>query len=215
MSSPMPSRPTTGDADLLTRARARDESAFQELIDRYHASMVRFAMAFVRDREVAEDVVQDTWLGALRGIERFEGRSSLRTWLFGILTNIARTRGVRETRSVPFSALATEDDDEPAVDPSRFFASGDHAGAWASIPLDFEALPEESLLSSETRARIQRALETLPAAQRAVIEMRDIDGWPSADVCTALNITETNQRVLLHRARSKVRQALETYLGDG
>lgn len=203
------------EATLVERVRARDEAAFAELVDRYHASLVRLALNFVRQPEVAEEVAQDTWLGFLTGLDRFEGRSSLKTWLFSILLNIAKTRGRREARSVPFSSLASEEagDLEPSVDPSRFFPSGsDSAGAWRSIPDDWEGLPEERLISGETGAQIQSAISNLPEVQRAVIQMRDVEGLTSAEVCNVLRISETNQRVLLHRARSKVRQALETYV---
>ena len=208
--------PDAGEASLVERVRARDEAAFAELVDRYHASLVRLATTFVRQPEVAEEVAQETWLGFLTGLDRFEGRASLKTWLFSILTNIAKTRGRRESRSVPFSSLAAEEagDLAPSVDPSRFFPPGsDAAGAWRSIPADWEGLPEDRLLSGETRAVIQSAISQLPEVQRAVIQMRDVDGWSSTEVCNELNISETNQRVLLHRARSKVRQALEAYLG--
>jgi RNA polymerase sigma-70 factor (ECF subfamily) len=207
--------PEGSESRLIERVRMRDEAAFAELVDRYHASLVRLATSFVREREVAEEVAQETWLGFLTGLDRFEGRSSLKTWLFSILTNIAKTRGRRESRSVPFSSLAAAEagDSSPSVDPSRFFPGGsDSAGAWASVPADWEALPEERLLSIEVRARIDSAIAALPEVQRAVIEMRDVGGLSATEVCNALDITETNQRVLLHRARSKVRQALETYL---
>ncbi|MBI5947642.1 MAG: RNA polymerase sigma factor [Chloroflexi bacterium] len=207
----------TDDAGLLARLRRRDEAAFAELVDRYHGQMVRVAMSFVRDRQVAEEVVQDAWLGLLKGLDRFEGRSSIRTWLFAILTNVARTRGRRENRSVSLSSLAPGPDEDPSsVDPSRFFPSGhDHAGHWTSVPNDWEAVPEERLLSAETRACIDSAIASLPEMQRAAIELRDVLGWSAGDVCNTLQITETNQRVLLHRARSKVRRSLEAYLAAG
>ncbi|MCC7363094.1 MAG: RNA polymerase sigma factor [Dehalococcoidia bacterium] len=175
--------------------------------------MVRVAQSFVRDHETAEEVAQETWLGFLKGLDRFEGRSSLKTWLFGILANIARTRGVRENRSVPFSAIQGDDPEGPTVAADRFFPAGHpSAGAWSSIPDDWEAIPEHRLLANETRATIDSAIAGLSDLQRAVIELRDIAGWSSEEVCNVLSISETNQRVLLHRARAKVRLALETYL---
>jgi RNA polymerase sigma-70 factor (ECF subfamily) len=204
--------------DLRTVAalRAGDETAFRDLVSRYHASLIRVSLMYVRTRSVAEEVVQDTWIGVLHSLPRFEGRSSLRTWIFRILANKARTRARREARSVPFSSLAGPDDDGPAVDPDRFL-SGNHPafpGHWASPPRSWDTLPEEQLLAGETRDRVHAAIEALPASQRAVISLRDVEGWSSEEVCDLLEISEGNQRVLLHRARSKVREALEEYL-DG
>ena len=179
-----------------------------ELVERYHASMVRVATSFVPSRAVAEEVAQETWLAVLGGIDRFEGRSTLKTWIFRILVNRARTRGAREARSVPFASLQREEG-EPAVDPDRFLADG----AWASPPRPWEGQPEERLLSAEAREVIEAAIEKLPPAQRQVITMRDVEGYESAEVRDLLDLSEGNQRVLLHRARSKVRQALEEYLG--
>jgi RNA polymerase sigma-70 factor (ECF subfamily) len=178
--------------------------------------MVRLARMFVRDRAVAEEVAQEAWLAALQGLDRFEGRSSLKTWLFRILTNRAKTRAEREARSVPFSALAgAGGEDEPAVDPDRFLGPGEREpGAWASPPRPWETLPEERLVSQETLGRVGAAIEALPDAQREVIRLRDVEGWSAQEVCDALGITDGNQRVLLHRARSRVRQALEDYLGE-
>jgi RNA polymerase sigma-70 factor, ECF subfamily len=202
------------DAVVIAGLRARDERVFAELMRMYNASLLRVAQIYVASRAVAEDVVQETWIGVLNGIDRFEGRSSLNTWIFRILTNIAKTRGQREARSVPFSALERPDGGaEPAVDPSRFLPP-DHErspGAWAARP---EPWPEERLLANETRAVVDAAIEQLPPAQRAVITLRDIDGWSAEETRNALDVTETNQRVLLHRARSKVRQALEDYLTE-
>ena len=178
----------------------------------YNAALLRVAQIYVPTRAVAEDVVQDTWIGVLNGIDRFEGRSSLKTWIFRILTNIAKTRGQREGRTLPFSALERPDAvPEAAVDADRFLPA-DHdrwPGHWASKP---EPWPEERLLASETAAVVERAIEALPPAQRAVISLRDVQGWNAEETCNALGVSETNQRVLLHRARSKVRQALEDYL---
>lgn len=204
------------DARLLAALRRGDETAFASLLETYQSSLVRVAMIHVRNRAVAEEVVQETWLGVIRGLERFEGRSSLRTWIFRILANIAKTRAVREGRSVPFSALAREaaGRDEPSVAPERFLDEGRErwAGHWASPPTPWDTIPEERLHAKETLAVVQAAIETLPPGQRAVITLRDIEGWSSEDVCELLDLSEGNQRVLLHRARSKVRAALESHV---
>jgi len=203
--------------ELLARLRAGDETAFMSLIEHHSAAMLRLASVHLA-RAVAEDVVQDTWVGVLQGIGRFEGRSSLKTWIFSILMNRVRTQVHREGRSVPFSALqdpATES--EPAVDPSRFLGA-DHPKwphHWAAPPKSWGDSPEDRLLSKEARGQIQRAIEALPAGQREVITLCDVDGWDSAEVCHLLQITPNNQRVLLHRARSRVRHALEEYFGEG
>jgi RNA polymerase sigma-70 factor (ECF subfamily) len=188
------------------------------LVDQYHTSLVRLAMMYVPDRAVAEEAAQETWLGVLRGLDQFEGRSSLKTWIFRILTNRAKTRGQREARSIPYSDLWNPDEepDDPAVAPERFHPA-DHPRwphHWTTSPGDWNQIPEERLLSQETRAVIQTAIEALPPAQREVITLRDIEGWSSEEVCSALEISETNQRVLLHRARSKVRCALEQYIDE-
>ena len=214
----MTTLPAVADEVALVEAlRRRDEAAFVALVERYHASLVRLAQLYVADRAAAEEVVQDTWLGVLQGIDRFEGRSSFKTWLFRILTNKAKTRGVREARSVPFSALfeAEAEPPEPAVEIERFLPPEDKwAGSWAADPGNWQNQPEARLLSRETLARIRSAIDTLPLAQREVITLRDVEGWSSDEVRNALDITETNQRVLLHRARSKVRAALADYLAD-
>jgi len=171
-------------------------------------------MMSVSTRAVAEEVVQEAWLGVFAGLDRFEGRSSLKTWVFRILSNTAKTRGEREGRSVPFSSLAGDDeDDEGAVDADRFLGP-DHrwAGHWASSPRNPRDVPEERLLAGEARVRIEAAVEALPENQRAVITLRDVDGFDAEDACEILGISEGNQRVLLHRARAKVRAALEGYL---
>jgi RNA polymerase sigma-70 factor, ECF subfamily len=204
--------PGTDDAELVARLRRGDESAFVELINMYGATMVRVAQMYVRDRATAEEVVQDTWLAVLNGIDRFEGRSSLKTWLFRILTNRAKTRGERDGRMLPFSALAGAGDegDEPSVDPDRFLGpDSPQPGAWAAPP---RAWPEDALLDKETLDVIEMAIEKLPEGQREVILLRDVDGWTPMEVSDVLGITDGNQRVLLHRARSKVRAAVEEYL---
>jgi RNA polymerase sigma-70 factor, ECF subfamily len=206
---------SAADLELVARLLDGDEGAFASLVRRHHAAMVAVAAAYVGgDRAVAEEVAQDAWLGMLRQLGRFEGRSSLRTWLFRILVNTAKTRGRRERRSVPFSALAGPE--EPAVAPERFLPAGDRwAGHWASPPEDWGGLPEERLLSAETMAVVRRTIDALPDGQRAVITLRDVEGWPAAEVCALLHIAEGNQRVLLHRARSRVRRALERHLEEG
>lgn len=200
------------EADLLERLRARDEGAFAELVRMWSPSMLRVARAHVPTRAVAEEVVQEAWLGVLQGIDRFEGRAALKTWVFRILVNRAMTRGVREARSVPFAALVAQDaaHDEPAVDPSRFTREG----AWASPPRRWQDQPELALRSAETVAVARAAIATLPSAQRLVITMRDLEGFGSEEMRNALDVSETNQRVLLHRARAKVRAALESHFGD-
>jgi RNA polymerase sigma-70 factor (ECF subfamily) len=198
------------DQRLVERLLQRDEAAFETLVDGYHGALIRLAMVFVGDRAVAEEVVQDTWVGVLTGLRSFEGRSSLKTWIFSILTHKAKTRGVRERRSIAFSALADQDaPDDSAVDPDRFTPSG----RWAVTPVSWDShTPERLLLGHEGRAQVDRALADLPANQRAVVTLRDIEGLGSTDVCNVLGISETNQRVLLHRGRSRVRAALEHYL---
>jgi RNA polymerase sigma-70 factor (ECF subfamily) len=203
------------DVRTVAALRGGDERAFMELVGKYGPSMLRVALLYVRTRAVAEEVVQDAWLGVLAGIERFEGRSSLKTWIFRILTNTAKTRAEREGRSVPFSSLAPDDleSGEPSVDPDRFLPDGERwASHWVSSPRRFDELPEGKLLSDETMGIVKQVVERLPDAQRAVLTMRDIVGFSSEDVCEALGISEVNQRVLLHRARTRVRRALEEYL---
>jgi RNA polymerase sigma-70 factor (ECF subfamily) len=198
---------------LLRGLRAGDERAFETLVDAYGASLLRVAMLFVPSRAVAEEVVQEAWLGLLKGLDRFEGRSSLKTWLFRILANIAKTRAVRESRSLPFSSLGDPPDDEPSVDPGRFLETGHRwAEHWSSAPVRWDDVPESRLIARETRAVVEEAIAALPGSQRAVISLRDVEGWSSEEVCELFSISEVNQRVLLHRARSRVRVALETYL---
>jgi RNA polymerase sigma-70 factor, ECF subfamily len=192
------------ETSVVEALRAGDESAFRSLVREYGPSMLRVARMYVGSRAVAEEVVQEAWVAVLNGIGRFEGRSSLKTWIFRILTNIAKTRGQREGRSIPFSSLAPDDE---SVDPDRFAENGH----WSSPPRSWG--PEDSLLADETMAVVEAAIAELPPNQAIVISMRDVDGFSSEEACNALDISETNQRVLLHRARSKVRQALEDYLG--
>jgi RNA polymerase sigma-70 factor (ECF subfamily) len=190
------------DTALLSRLRAGDERAFEALVAHHDGALRRVARSYVRTDAAVDDVVQETWLGVVRGLEDFEGRSSLRTWIFRILVNQARTRGVRDARSVPFSALET--DDAPAVEPAAFTADG----RWTSAPPRLDSDPETGLLRAELRGRLLDAVDALSHDQRAVITLRDLVGLPAMDVCDLLEITEVNQRVLLHRARARVRAAL-------
>jgi RNA polymerase sigma-70 factor (ECF subfamily) len=202
------------EAELVARLRAGDETAFEALVEQHYGTMLSVARTYVKTRAVAEEVVQEAWLGVIAGLARFEGRASLKTWILRILVNTAKTRGVREARSVPFASLAAEDDDDgPAVDPDRFSGASDpYPGHWSRPPADWRALPEDALLGRETLAAVMAAIEELPPSQRTVITMRDVAGCDGAEVCAALGISEGNQRVLLHRARSRVRAALERRL---
>jgi RNA polymerase sigma-70 factor (ECF subfamily) len=195
------------DQRLLERLRAGDESAFESLVARHDRALRRVARTFVRTQTAVDDVVQETWLAVIKGIDRFEGRSSLSTWIFSILVNLARSRATRDARSVPFSAL--EHDDRPAVDPAAFGSDG----RWRSAPPRLETDPESHLLSSELREQMLDAVEQLVPTQRAVITLRDLVGLEPAQVCSLLEITEANQRVLLHRARARVRSALVPFVG--
>ena len=202
------------DRELVEKLLAGDEGAFTELIKLHHAPLVRLARMFVSTQASAEEVVQETWEAVLTGLPRFQGRSSLKTWIFRILSNRAKTRGVREVRSIPMSAMGDGDkDNEPAMDPARFKKNG----GWAKAPTRWEVDgPDQVLERTELKENILAAIKELPPNQRAVITLRDVEGWASADVCNALELSETNQRVLLHRARTKVRHALAGYLaGEG
>lgn len=202
-------RASSADLKLLARLRAGDESALDELVRRYHGVLVRLALAFQPNRAFAEEVVQDTWTAVVDGLASFEGRSSLKTWICRILTNRAKTRLIREARSIPFSALKDVDSDEPTVDPARFL----NDGRWAEAPRSFtNESPEKQLIHKEAILCLDRALQQLPLNQRAVVTLRDVEGLGSEEVCNVLEIRETNQRVLLHRARAKLRRALEEHL---
>jgi RNA polymerase sigma-70 factor (ECF subfamily) len=208
------------ESDVLAALRAGDESAFTTLVDKYHSALVRLATVYTNDRRVAEEVAQETWLGVFQGLPRFEGRSSLKTWIFTILINRAKTRGLRESRSLPFSALGEIDSetDDPTVEPDRFLTapeSAQMAGHWSQRPRNWEELPEAQILTKESDQQLRTAIAALPPVQRQVITLRDIDGFSAEEVCNILEISETNQRVLLHRARSKVRRALEQYFDEG
>ena len=198
------------DQGLLERLKAGDEDAFMTLVDKYGPLMLRIALGHVRTRAVAEEVVQEAWLGVLQGLDRFEGRSSLKTWILRIVANRARTRGEREARSVPLSAL---EPDEPSVDPDRFRPEDDprYPGGWAVPPQHWARMPDEELLAAETLQQVRAAIAKLPPRQQEVIVLRDVEGWEPEEVSEALDLTPGNQRVLLHRARSKVRASLEHY----
>jgi RNA polymerase sigma-70 factor (ECF subfamily) len=199
---------------LIKRLRSRDEAAFEELIERYYGYLIPLASFFVSNRAVAEEVVQEAWLAVLKGIDRFEERSSLKTWISRIVMNLARTRGVRESRMVPFSEFADNEIEGPdaAVDPTRFRgASDEYPDHWSVAPRPWNADPETQFLTTETMAVVDAAIDLLPEAQRLVLTMRDVNGWTAEEVCNTLSISETNQRVLLHRARSKVRGILENH----
>ena len=207
--------PPAEDSQVLAALRAGDEAAFAGLVDRYHGRLVRLATVYVHNRAVAEEVAQEAWLGVLRGLDRFEGRSSLKVWLFSILTNCARSRARREGRTLPFSALggaAEADGAEPAVEPERFRAADPGRGHWISVPDNWDEVPEQRLLAAETLALVERAIAALPPTQRAVITLRDVEGCASDEACAVLGLSEGNQRVLQHRARSRVRRALEAHL---
>jgi RNA polymerase sigma-70 factor (ECF subfamily) len=205
------------DRELCAGLRRGDEAAFAKLVALYHAPLRRLALSYVRSAAVADEVVQETWLGVVRGIGSFEERSSLKTWIFRILANTAKTRAQREARTVPLSSLvaAGDGDDDPAVDPSRFLDQQHERwpGHWASPPARWDEVPEEHLTGRETLDALRAAIAGLPPAQRQVIVLRDVEGWDAEEVCDLLGLSEGNQRVLLHRARSKVRQALEDHLG--
>src|SRR3954453_807197 len=203
------------DERLVGALRRGDEDAFMALVDRYGALMLRVASMYVRTPSVAEEVVQEPWLALLEGLGPFEGRSTLKTWMFRILSNRAKTRGERESRCLPFSSClpADDGDDAPAVDADRFMGpDGRYPGGWAAFPRDWSTVPDARLLSHETLDMIRGAIHELPRRQQEVILLRDVEGWSSEEVCCALRLTEVNQRVLLHRARSKVRTALEDYV---
>jgi len=205
------------DLALVVALRDGDEAAFVELVRRYRPSMLQVARLYVRTQAVAEEVVQETWIGVLNGIGRFQGRSSFKTWLFRILTNTAQTRAARERRTVPFSSLAQAELEtgESSVDPDRFIPQGERwASYWAATPRPFDNQPEGRLMSSETVGAVRSAIDELPPAQRAVITMRDVVGFSSDEVCAELALSEGNQRVLLHRARAKVRRALESHFEE-
>ena len=198
-----------GDAELIRRLLDGDEQAFAQTVTKYHATMLRVARGYLSPPSAAEEVVQETWLAVLNGLGRFQGRSSLKTWMFRILANRARTRARREGRMMPISAMgALDEDGQPAVDPDRFTSEG----VWARSPTEFAGSPDSFADRTEIRQQVEQAIETLPERQRLVVTLRDLKGWSSDEVCNVLEISATNQRVLLHRARSKVRSALESFV---
>lgn len=202
--------PPRDDHDLVARLRQGDEAAFTTLIDRYSGALRRLARTFVSTDAAADEVVQDTWVAVLDGIGGFEERSSLKTWIFRILVNRAKTKGVRDARTVPMSSLGSDDEEaiEAVVDPSRF----DDRGMWSAPPQRWESeTPAKLLLRKELVGELERAIAQLPERQRSVVVMRDALCWSSEEVCNVLELNETNQRVLLHRARSRLRAILEDY----
>lgn len=205
--------PSTGDAQIVARMLAGDENEFERVVAAHHGPMLRFARIFLTKADVAEEVVQETWLAVLRGLPTFEGRSSLKTWIFRILANRARTRATREARVVPFAELAAADGEgAPDADLERRFTADGH---WAEPPIDWQVRsPEALVLRQEAMHHLGRAMEALPPAQRTVVTLRDVDGWTATEVCAALQVSEANQRVLLHRARTRLRRALEDVLGS-
>lgn len=212
-----PVRPTalaTENATLVAKLKEGDEGAFEELVNRHHSVLIRMAMGYVADREVAEEVVQDTWMAVIESLDRFEGRSSLRTWIIGIMIHKAKDRGVREKRHTTFSAFETLDDEnEEILDPSRFHQSGEWAGHWALPPQPWDSqTPEKLLASQQAVTAMQRAIDALPTTLKEVLILRDVEGVEAKEVCDMLTITETNLYVRLHRARERVRQAVESYL---
>jgi RNA polymerase sigma-70 factor (ECF subfamily) len=212
-----PSGPAKSEDVLLAKLKRGDEGAFDELVNQHHSTLIRMAMGYVADREVAEEVVQDTWMAVIESLNRFEGRSSLRTWVCGILIHKAKDRGVREKRHTTFSAFESYDDDnDEAVDPSRFQQTGEWAGHWAFPPQPWDDQTPEKLLASQQAVNaMQRAIEALPAILKEVLILRDVEGVDAKEVCEMLSITETNLYVRLHRARERVRVAVETYLEGG
>src|SRR4051794_18319509 len=204
--------PAAAEAALVERLRAGDEAAFEALVARHHRTMLAVAQSYVRSRAVAEEVVQEAWLGVIKGLDRFEGRSSLKTWILSIVVNLAKTRGTREARSVPFAALAGEAD-EPAVEADRFRGPDEpYPGHWHVFPGDWGRSAAAAVEDRETLRVVMSAIADLPPTQQTVIRMRDVEGYTSEEVRAALAVSEANQRVLLHRARSRVRAALERHL---
>jgi RNA polymerase sigma-70 factor (ECF subfamily) len=199
------------EVDLLALRRG-DEVAYRTLVKECHPTLFRLAMMYSPSRAIAEETVQETWIAVLRGLDGFAGRASLRTWICRILVRIAQRRAGMESRSTPFSTLADDSGDFAAVSPDSFVTDGPRAGRWITIPDDWSRVPEDRLLSNELRDVVTRVIAELPQAQREVITLRDIEGWTSEEVTELLEIQPGHQRVLLHRARCRVRSALEPYL---
>ena len=205
---------TAADEQTVAALRAGDERAFRELFARMYPMMKRVARGFVASDAVAEEIVQDTWLAIVTGIDRFEGRSALGTWIFSILTNQAKTHSARERRALPLTCVGPRDAEEPVVDPDRFQKDDDAwPGHWATPPRPWQK-PERRLLSLETREHLKDALAELPERQRLIVGLRDIDGHSAEEVCGLLGLSQENQRVLLHRGRSRLRAVLEEYLDE-
>ena len=199
------------DTVLVARLRDGDEAAFELVLDAWSAGLLRLARSFVSTDESAAEVVQETWLAVIQGVARFEGRSSLKTWVFRILANTAKRRGLRESRTIPWSSLQAGEDEGPTVDPTRFRGPGEpYEGHWREFPASWPS-PEPAVLAGEIRAVVSAALARLPARQCIVITLRDVEGLTSEEVSAMLEITPANQRVLLHRARAFVRGELEAY----
>jgi RNA polymerase sigma-70 factor (ECF subfamily) len=202
------------DAVLVARLRAGDESAFTHVVDAWSPTMLRLARTFVSTDASAQEIVQETWLAVVRGLDRFEGRSSVRTWVFRILSNLGKTRGVREARSVPMSSLSRADTEGPTVDPSRFRGADDEwSNGWTLVgsPRAWSPSPEDAALAGEVRRQVATALQELPERQRTVVSLRDVHGMSADEVCVTLAISPANQRVLLHRGRARLRETLENY----
>lgn len=205
--------PHEQDAALAAALRGGDERAFALLVEQHHGGLVRLAAQYVASAAIAEEVAQDTWIVFVQSLDRFEGRSSLKTWLFGTLLNCARNRRRKEIRSVPFSSAWNPDEPgEPAFDASCFRSQGVWAGNWVVPFKGFSEDAERRLLHGELRGQLQAAIDNLPAAQREVLTLRDVEGFDAEEVCELLDVSEANQRVLLHRARARVRATLENYL---
>ena len=201
------------ESELIDRLLSGDEDTFSDLLQKHYSAMIRLASVYAKDRSHAEEIVQETWLSVLNGLERFQARSSLKTWIFSILVNQAKTYAKREGRWIQYSTMIDPDTGGPSVPVERFYDSSreELAGRWARPPKNWDSNREEKLLGQETRALIESTMEKLPPSQREVLTVRDIEGCTSEEACNLFGLTKTNQRVLLHRARSKVRQVLENY----
>jgi len=204
------------ETSLLKNLRRGEEDAYAWLVQKYHTSLIRLAYSFVQDERLAEEVAQETWIAVLKGLDRFEARSSIKTWIFSILVHRAKTLGKRENRAVSFTGLDDVFDNAPTVDPERFkpFDAATSANHWVKFPSSWDDIPEKILLSRELLHIVQDAIMSLPSTQQAVITLHDIDGFSSDETCNILGISETNRRVLLHRSRSKVRQVMDSYLNS-
>jgi RNA polymerase sigma-70 factor, ECF subfamily len=204
----------SADEQIVAALRAGDEDAFRHLFERNHAKMKRVARGYVDSDAVAEEVVQETWMAVVAGIDRFQGRSAFGTWMFSILTNQAKTHHTRERRAVPLSSFAADDESAPVLDADRFQTDDDAwPGHWATPPRPWQK-PERRLLSLETRAQLRHALDQLPERQRVIVGLRDVEGVSAEEVCELLDLSQENQRVLLHRGRARLRAELEQYFDE-